>query len=371
MAKVGFSNTNTPKVIPNCPMKVKSERRRLFIGDQIDKCRDPAGIYFLLAFQRGYILNWTNQKVTWDYIFGKDCLPVKFKETPLIVTEPLFNFSYNQEGMQQIFFGEYGFNSLLTVNPTDLCDYHYRHTNENCLCTIVVDTGYSFTHVVPYSNGEKIMEAVRRIDVGGKLLTNQLKEIISYRQLNVMEETYVMNQAKEDACFVTRNYMEDMAIAKRVGESNTIKKEYVLPDYVTTRRGFLRDPEPPKKDSQQQSLLLNNERFSVPELLFSPSDVGIEQIGIAETIADAVKSCSEDMWPHLLRNIVVVGGCALFVGFKERLYNELRSLICDYLPINIFIPDDPVTYAWHGGALLAKDPSVHSRFVPFKDYNIE
>lgn len=33
-----------------------------------------------------------------------------------------------------------------------------------------------------------------RIDVGGKLLTNHLKEIISYRQLQVMDETYVMNQ---------------------------------------------------------------------------------------------------------------------------------------------------------------------------------
>jgi len=33
-----------------------------------------------------------------------------------------------------------------------------------------------------------------RIDVGGKLMTNHLKEVISYRQLQVMDETYVMNQ---------------------------------------------------------------------------------------------------------------------------------------------------------------------------------
>ena len=35
-----------------------------------------------------------------------------------------------------------------------------------------------------------------RIDVGGKLLTNHLKEVISYRQLQVMDETYVMNQVR-------------------------------------------------------------------------------------------------------------------------------------------------------------------------------
>lgn len=369
--KTGLSNSTTPKVIMNCGMKVKSERRRVFIGDQIDKCHDPAGLYFVLAFQKGYILNWTNQKIVWDYIFSKDCLPIKFKETPVIVTEPLFNFQYNQEGMQQLLFGEYEVHSILTVNPTDLCDYNYRKTNNEPKATIIVDTGYSFTHVVPYLKGEKVMEAIRRLDVGGKLLTNQLKEIISYRQLNVMEETYVMNQAKEDACFVTQNFMKDMETSKKSGAENPIKKEYVLPDYVTTRRGFLRDPEPPQKDSQYQSLILNNERFSVPELLFTPSDVGINQCGIAELIVDSVKACPEVAWPHLLGNIVVVGGCATFPGFKDRLYTELRSLIWDHIPIKIFVPENPVTYAWQGGTMMAKDSSMQSRFVPFKSYNVE
>jgi len=57
-----------------------------------------------------------------------------------------------------------------------------------------------------------------------------------------MDETYVINQAKEDACFVSLNFHEDMKIAKKRGPENTIVRDYVLPDYTTIRRGYVRNP---------------------------------------------------------------------------------------------------------------------------------
>jgi actin-related protein 6 len=54
---------------------------------------------------------------------------------------------------------------------------------------------------------------ISRINVGGKMLTNHLKEILSYRQLMVMDESHVMNQCKEDVCFVSTDFKQDMAIA--------------------------------------------------------------------------------------------------------------------------------------------------------------
>ena len=64
-------------------------------------------------------------------------------------------------------------------------------------CCLVVDSGFSFTHFVPYVqgkihfnptalrflfshffSGKRVRSAVRRLDVGGKLLTNHLKEVI-------------------------------------------------------------------------------------------------------------------------------------------------------------------------------------------------
>jgi actin-related protein 6 len=49
-----------------------------------------------------------------------------------------------------------------------------------------------------------------RIDVGGKLLTNHLKELVSYRQWNMMEETYLVNDVKEKCCYVSTQFSADL-----------------------------------------------------------------------------------------------------------------------------------------------------------------
>jgi actin-related protein 6 len=51
-----------------------------------------------------------------------------------------------------------------------------------------------------------------RIDVGGKLLTNQLKELVSYRQWNMMDETYVMDEVKECCCYVSTDFKRDLEL---------------------------------------------------------------------------------------------------------------------------------------------------------------
>lgn len=40
------------RVIPNCIMKAKSERRRPFVGDQLEDCRDASGLFYILPFQK-------------------------------------------------------------------------------------------------------------------------------------------------------------------------------------------------------------------------------------------------------------------------------------------------------------------------------
>lgn len=368
-AKVGLS-TMEAKVVPNCIMKAKSERRRPFIGSQIDECRDASGLFYILPFQKGFLINWDTQKTIWDYIFSKECCPVNFIDTPLILTEPLFNFASIQEAMTEIFFEEYECQTLLRINATDLAEYNYRKAHKN-QCTLVVDTGYSFTNIVPYIKGKKYWAGIRRIDVGGKVLTNHLKEILSYRQLNVMDETYVINQVKEDSCFVSQDFMKDMEIASKKGAENPIAKDYVLPDYTSIRRGYLRDIVKPDEDLEQQTLRLNNERFSIPELLFHPSDVGIPQMGIPEAIMHSINACPEENMESLLENIILYGGNALFPGFRDRVYNDVRSLALDHFDVNVTMADNPVTYAWEGGKKIFRDPEFYSLCMTREEYEEE
>jgi hypothetical protein len=36
-------------------MKAKSERRRPFVGDQVEDCRDASGLFYILPFQKVFV----------------------------------------------------------------------------------------------------------------------------------------------------------------------------------------------------------------------------------------------------------------------------------------------------------------------------
>jgi actin-related protein 6 len=40
------------RLVPNCVVKAKTVRNRVFIGDQIDDCKDLSGLFYLLPFQK-------------------------------------------------------------------------------------------------------------------------------------------------------------------------------------------------------------------------------------------------------------------------------------------------------------------------------
>ena len=90
---------------------------------------------------------------------------------------------------------------------------------------------------------------------------------------------------------------------------------------------------------QQQILRLNNERFTVPEILFHPSDLGISQMGIPEAICHSISVCPSRTQPHLYANILLTGGCTLFPGFRERVEAEVRSRAPVDLDVRVTLPE--------------------------------
>ena len=59
----------------------------------------------------------------------------------------------------------------------------------------------------------------------------------------------------------------------------------------------LEDAENAKKSkSQEQVIRMALERFTVPEILFHPSDVGIPQMGLAEAIVHSIMQCPEGIY---------------------------------------------------------------------------
>ena len=77
-------------------------------------------------------------------------------------------------------------------------------------CLLVIDSGYSHTTITPIFEGRAIQRAIRRLDFGGKHLTNLLKETISVRYFDLHQDTKIVNDIKEDTCFVSRDLKIDM-----------------------------------------------------------------------------------------------------------------------------------------------------------------
>ena len=82
----------------------------------------------------------------------------------------------------------------------------------------------------------------------------------NFRQLHVMDESYLINQVKEDVCYVAQNFMEEMKLARKRLPENKIIREYVLPDYTNIKRGFIRSESDTGKravENEQVSRSLN------------------------------------------------------------------------------------------------------------------
>lgn len=149
--------------------------------------------------------------------------------------------------------------------------------------------------------------------------------------------------------------------------------DYVLPDGFRIPRGFSRphDPLTHRKQKRQAnetssaagvgdeiSMTLGSERFSIPEILFTPSDIGSRQPGIAEAVMQSLSVLPPALQATLLSNILVVGGNARMKGFVRRVQDELRMLAPVEYEVRVRAMEDPVTSTWLGGARMAGNREV-------------
>ena len=62
-------------------------------------------------------------------------------------------------------------------------------------CLLVVDVGHSHTTITPLYQGRPLHTACRRLEIGGKTLTNRLKDVLS-RTVEVQKEDWIVQEIK-------------------------------------------------------------------------------------------------------------------------------------------------------------------------------
>ncbi|EEB08536.2 actin-like protein Arp6 [Schizosaccharomyces japonicus yFS275] len=356
--KAGFPNDECLS-IPNCLCRSK-DGNRLFLGDEISVCKDFSSLQFKRAHEKGYVTNWSTEISLWDQTFQRlGIQDQKMNGHSLVLTEAPFTMPSIQMNTTQVVFEEFEFDSLFTGLPAEFVAWNdlrsaFKEPKEWGAykdCVLVIDSGYSFTHIIPVMNGIAMEQGIRRIDLGGRFLTNYLKEIISYRKFNMMKDFYLVNEIKEATCFVSQNLKKDMEMGRRL-RRNPLQMFYALPDYSSGRMGGVISSTSAADAREQQILGLCTERFVTPELLFSPSDIGMHQSGIPETVMQSLEQFPEDLAALFLANIVLVGGNVKLPGFRTRFEAELRALAPSTAQVRSYLPKDAITFAWQGAGSM-------------------
>lgn len=352
-------------VIPNALARTRD--KHIFTGlDIATQITDWNEVTFRRPVERGYLVNWEAQRDIWEYSFFDAKTTARYKdqrlhipypsETTLILTEAPNTMAALEKNTDEIIMEEWGFGGYVRcVGPTlnawnevhglfgDPVDISASASPLPLDCLLVIDCGYSHTTVTPVYHGRPLQRGIRRLDLGGKALTNYLKELVSVRQYHMLDETHIINEVKEAACFVSGDMALDM---ERTWKGNphrpttadeSIVVDYVLPDPVTRAKGFMRPHDTvsaTKKRKEMISapasmsedvLVLGNERFTVPETLFNPTDIGLQSPGIPEMVMQSLSVLPAGLHPAFLANILVVGGSSLMSGFMERLYVAVRK----------------------------------------------
>lgn len=285
------------------------------------------GRNYLRPLSRGLLSDIDLQLDIWEKIFhnhysmetGDDT----FKENLFIFTHTPMAPDEVIEGFFEIIFEYFGFDACFKSIPHVFAAWYFKEKNQdkiNQTVQLVVDSGFSSTTIVPIFDDMPIYNAIKRVEIGGKLLANYLKEcLVNTIDLDLRKEFYLSNLIKEECCYISKDFCLDMKISK---ETEMNKKQFILPEYRKKPESFLNSMAPEK-----YLITLNNLRFVVPELIFNPNMIGIEEGGLHEGIIQSINECHNDYKNLLYENIITCGGNSKFPGFNERLIKELNGTV--------------------------------------------
>jgi actin-related protein len=311
-----------------------SEVKGNYVGSAAVSNRDILSLKY--PVKNGIVQNYDDFMKLLEYAYHEK-LKISPDDHPVILTETPLTPRPIREKCAEVMFESYYIPSLYLANQAVLSLIAAGRSTG-----LVLLSGEDVTMSVPVYQHTALNHGICRAGVAGNHLTSYLEHLLKMRDI-AMPQLDEIRQIKEKLCYVALDYEEELRLDSR-------------------------DLEERHSGQNGICVIMGEERFRCPELLFQPSIHDIRSPGVHEAINSSILKCDQELEDEFYGNIVLSGGTTMFPTFCNRLRAELEDMEPDK-DMKIYAPAMRRYAPWIGGAILAGFPHFPGMTVTKSEYD--